>query len=279
MCPNSTPSAHRSNCIVGSKHSNFYILLKAYVITPVPAVRTAIVALLRHILAPGVLFQHDADEIALWLEALPRTRRAAGACAPDGAPLTDEGDGVIAFLDDCVQRCVKTPYKYVEELQAAYAAHRGPSEPEAPVSSIGARPEAFPSPLLATVVEQLGAKLRGKLLTSSDALALFSFTRKLLLRIASKSADLILPKAFAAAVAALEENGTLFPEHPVMKAAIRREVVLLLFSMRQIQSPAGTAVEESTAAVEEFLAQIEQMAKRALSLLRLPVCVLTLVLP
>ncbi|KAI1792498.1 ribosome 60S biogenesis N-terminal-domain-containing protein [Ganoderma leucocontextum] len=241
---------------LGSKHSNFHILLKAYVTTPTPAIRTAIVALLRHILAPGVLFQHDADEIALWLDSLPFTQRAAGAQAPDGAPLTDEGDSVIPFLDDCVQRCVKTPYKYVEEMQAMYASTR-PSGPDVSLS-IGQRPDTFPSPLLAAVVEQLGAKLKGKLLSPSDALALFSFMRKLLLRIVSKSADLALPQAFVAKIAMLVED-QFFPEFSAMKEAIDREVALLVSSMGQLRNPLAAPCQNTSPAVQAFLERVEQL--------------------
>ncbi|TBU65164.1 ribosome 60S biogenesis N-terminal-domain-containing protein [Dichomitus squalens] len=239
----------------GSKHSNFHILLKAYIITPVRVIRTAIVALLRHILAPGVLFQHDADEIALWLDSLPLTRRAAAAQAPDGAPLTDEGDSVLRFLDDCVQRCVKTPYKYVEELQTLYASSRSSS---GEASSIGQRPDAFPSPLLATVVEQLGAKLRGKLLSPSDALALFSFVRKLLLRIVGKTADLALPQAFAAKIAELVEDD-IYLEYPTMKDAIDREVALLVSSMGQLHNPIAAPSQSTSPAVLAFLEQVERL--------------------
>ncbi|KAI0333443.1 hypothetical protein GY45DRAFT_306027 [Cubamyces sp. BRFM 1775] len=240
----------------GSKHSNFYILLKAYVSTPVVAVRTAIVALLRHILSAGVLFQHDADEISLWLESLPLTRRAPDAHAPDGAALTDESDGVIAFLDDCVQRCVKTPYKYVEELQALYASA---STEHDRASSIGERPEAYPSPLLATVLEQLSAKMKGKLLSPSDALALFAFTRKLLLRIASKSIGLALLSACVEKIAGLAEGLGLFSEYPTMAAAIRREVSLLRDQLEQLQDPREPMDLDTTPAVQEFLVRAEAL--------------------
>ncbi|KAL7281927.1 hypothetical protein ACG7TL_003394 [Trametes sanguinea] len=242
----------------GSKHSNFHILLKAYVVTSVPAVRTAIVALLRHILSAGVLFQHDADEISLWLDSLPLTRRAHDARAPDGAPLTDESDGVIAFLDDCVQRCVKTPYKYVEELQAIYnsAVQQG-QDPQGHVSSIGERPEAFPSPLFATLLEQLGAKLRSKLLSPLDALALFAFARKLALRITTKSIDLTLCRAFVDKVGALVESQDLFPEYSTMSTAIKREVMLLRDEMAQLQDPREPMDYDGNDDVREFLARVE----------------------
>ncbi|KAI0666153.1 ribosome 60S biogenesis N-terminal-domain-containing protein [Trametes maxima] len=243
----------------GSKHSNFHILLKAYVITPVPAVRTAIVALLRHILSAGVLFQHDVDEIALWLDPLPLTRRSAGAQAPDGSPLTDEGDGVITFLDDCVQRCVKTPYKYVEELQILRASTHQSLDGE--TSSIGERPEAYPSPLLATVLEQLGAKLQGKHLSPSDALALLAYVRKLTLRIASKSVDLALPTAFAWKIFALVEGQGFFPRYPTIEAAIRREASLFRDQMGQLQNPQEPMDLDTTPAVQEFLSQVESMVE------------------
>ncbi|KAI0640548.1 ribosome 60S biogenesis N-terminal-domain-containing protein [Trametes meyenii] len=241
----------------GSKHSNFHILLKAYAITPVPAVRTAIVALLRHILSAGVLFQHDADEIAIWLDSLPLTRRLPGAQAPDGAPLTNEGDGVITFLDDCVQRCVKTPYKYVEELQTLHASTHQTSDGAA--SSIGERPEAYPSPLLATVLEQFGAKLRGKHLSPSDALALFAYIRKLTLRIASKSVDLALPTAFSEKVFALVDGQGLFLQYPTMEAAIKREVVLFRDELEQLQNPQEPMDQDTTPAVQEFLSRVESL--------------------
>ncbi|KAI0637561.1 ribosome 60S biogenesis N-terminal-domain-containing protein [Trametes polyzona] len=247
----------------GSKHSNFHIMLKAYTITPVQAVRTAIVALLRHILSAGVLFQHDADEIALWLDALPLTRRVAGAQSPDGAPLTDEGDGVISFLDDCVQRCVKTPYKYVEELQAIYSAACQVPEGQGHVSSIGERPEAFPSPLLATVLEQLGAKLRAKLLSASDALALFTFVRRLLLRTAGKSVDLHIQHACAEKLAGFVDGQVTFSEHPTMAAAIRREVSLLRDQLAQLQDPQEPMEQEPSGPVQEFLSQVEKLEEPA----------------
>ncbi|KAH9936862.1 ribosome 60S biogenesis N-terminal-domain-containing protein [Epithele typhae] len=232
----------------GSKHSNFHILLKAYIITPTPAVRAVIVALLRHILAPGVLFQHDPDEIALWLECLPRTRRAPGAQSPDGVPLTDEGDAVIAFLDDCVQRCVKTPYKYVEDLQQAAGA-----------GSIGLRPDAAPSPLLATVVEQLGAKLGVQRLAPADALALFAFARKLLVALASKCADLGVVRAYASRMAGLVEGKGVFAEHPSIQKAVEREAELAGAWPERICCAEESEAAPVSPAVQEFLVRVAEL--------------------
>ncbi|KAI0687369.1 ribosome 60S biogenesis N-terminal-domain-containing protein, partial [Cerioporus squamosus] len=240
----------------GSKHGNFYILLKAYIVTSVPAVRSAIVALLRHILAPGVLFQHDPDEITLWLDALPLTQRSPAAKAPDGTPLTDEGDSVISFLDDCVQRCVKTPYKYVEELQALYST----TTTDGDASAIGARPEAFPSPLLATVIEQLGAKLRGRLLTPSDALALFTFVRKLVVLLVGKTSDLALISALVKRINGLVGDATtLFAERTIVEAALTREVALLASSSEQLLSPIAPKSLSSTPDAEEYVTALQEL--------------------
>ncbi|RDX51579.1 hypothetical protein OH76DRAFT_1554958 [Lentinus brumalis] len=244
----------------GSKHGNFYILLKAYIVTSVPAVRTAIVALLRHILAPGVLFQHDPDEITLWLDSLPLTHRLPDAKAPDGTPLTDEGDSVITFLDDCVQRCVKTPYKYVEELQALYST----TTIDADVSAIGTRPEAFPSPLLATVIEQLGAKLRGRLLTPSDALALVTFVRKLLVLLVGKTSDLALTSALVQKISSLLMNPTmLFSERTTVEAALTREMTILKSSLQQLQNPIKPKDRGGNPHFEEYMIGLQERLETA----------------
>ena len=165
--------------------------------------------------------------------------------------------------------------KYVEELQAIRSTHYQPSfaamdidegESHLSASSIGQRPEAFPSPLLATVIEQLAAKLRAKLLSASDALALFSYVRILLLRIASKSADLALCKAFGDKVFALVEDQTLFHERTSVESAIRREVALLRNSFDQLEAPVPPSSYVADTDVQERLTQIEKLLERELLL-------------
>jgi nucleolar pre-ribosomal-associated protein 1 len=55
-------------------------------------------------------FQEDPHESDLWLKALPAIRLLSDEEVHDGGPLVDEADAVISFFDDCVQRCLKTPY-------------------------------------------------------------------------------------------------------------------------------------------------------------------------
>ncbi|KAJ2932530.1 hypothetical protein H1R20_g4543, partial [Candolleomyces eurysporus] len=100
----------------------------------------------------------------------------------DGTTLTDERLSVVAFLEDCVLRCLKTPYKYIEELERL----AGDAAGEGRDVDSGA---SLPSPLLITLVEQLEAKLISQggssgssavLLTPSDVLAIASYLRALL---------------------------------------------------------------------------------------------------
>ena len=128
--------------------------------------------------------------------------------------------------------------------------------------TIGERPAAFPSPLLATVLEQLGAKLAGKLLSPSDALALFAFVRKLTLRIVSKSIDLNLANAIMEKLASCVQDGELFPQQPSVLIAIQREVSLLENQIAQLRDPREPIDHDSTPAVTQFLTQVEELVQR-----------------
>jgi hypothetical protein len=92
---------------------------------------------------------------------------------------------LLSFLDDSVRRCLKTPYRYIEEVFAL--------SPET-VSTLN--PQNASSPLLMTILEQLHAKLLGQHIATEAALAVVMYVRKLLLGLAGKQPSL----AFVAAV-------------------------------------------------------------------------------
>lgn len=151
-----------------------HALLTLYIASP--SSHSSSRALLTSLLGGSVLFSHDPSEFSLWLSALPTIKRSPGAkgMGSDGEEieLEDEGAAVLAFLDDCISRCLKTPYRYLEDLSS--------------LCEEGTTPTATPSPLLATVLEQLAAKNLG----ASDALALFTFVRKLAFSLVGKSSVL-----------------------------------------------------------------------------------------
>lgn len=139
--------------------------------------REASFALAQELLSRSVLFEHDPREVSIWLDALPcYMSRASNASAPDGTPLTDEFKGVLSFLDDCILRCQKTPYRYLEEVLAMSFG----TDPSARV------PPSAPSPLLATILEQLGTKIAKNLISSSDTLAIITYMRKVLVGLVGK---------------------------------------------------------------------------------------------
>ena len=236
-----------------SSHSNLYILLKAFTVSGVSATRVALTSLLQHILSESIMFQEDPDEPYLWLASLPTMRRAAGAEAPDGAPLTGEGDSVIVFLDDCVQRCLKTPYRYIDELYALTSETKDDHE-------LVERLDTYPSPLLITIFEQLNAKIAAGLLSPSDVLAITSFVRKLVIKLSSKQQNLQFLRAFAEKVDVVLRPDRLFPQYPSISSGIRREMSIVHACLRHLQtSPLSLPTHTNTdGIVHDFLDQIEQ---------------------
>ena len=61
--------------------------MKIYNKSRLPAIRKAVLDLLRHVWKHDFLFQHDIDEVDIWLDSLPTSIREDGASAPDGTPL------------------------------------------------------------------------------------------------------------------------------------------------------------------------------------------------
>ena len=277
-----------------SSHSYFAALLKAYASPSSPtAVRNAISSLSQHVMSQSILFQEDASEPHLWLLALPASRRARGTEAPDGAGLTDEVEGVVAFLDDCVQRCLKTPYRYMEEMDVLVRGNsrqdqESDDDDDDDNDSSTVTPAVIArttlSPLLMTVLEQLEIKVSKRLLSPSDILALATFVRKLGFRLAHKSTDddlEVMKKVWKRVDDTVLPRGRLFDEEfPVMADAVRREVRMLGWcvgvagSMGSLLLPADDMNVEGKVplvlqAVLAFLDAVEEMSLRKCSDLNL----------
>ncbi|KII96154.1 hypothetical protein PLICRDRAFT_151289 [Plicaturopsis crispa FD-325 SS-3] len=244
-----------SSKMASSSHSYLYVLLKAYNVAENSAIRSALTSLLRHVLSESILFQDDPDEVQIWLDSILTIPRVPGTESPDGAPLTDEGDSVVVFLDDCVQRCIKTPYRYLEDIQSL--ARTDASDTDS--NTVRERRNVYPSPLLMTVVEQLNAKAASKLLTPSDVLALASFVRRLVFRLSTKQDGLQFVDAVAKKIDSSLHVDKLFPEHPTVTNAIRREVFILYACLQYPPKSAPSRPSHSDSAVDDFLAAVEQM--------------------
>jgi nucleolar pre-ribosomal-associated protein 1 len=130
------------------------------------------------------MFDHDPAELALWLEMLPRTRRMDVKPSPTTIL---ERLQLLSFLDDCVRRCIKTPYRYLEDV-TAFMNEEGRSKTEA---------REMPSPLLFTLFEQLQAKLAGHHIAASAGQVILDYASLLILAFSRKVSDLEVALALA----------------------------------------------------------------------------------
>lgn len=163
---------------------------------------------------------------------------------------------MIMFLDDCVQRCLKTPHKYIEELYSM----RNTGQSEGSKTDVSL--QGYPSPLLMTMLEQLSAKISRKSLSASDVLALGTYLRKVLYGILTKENDPSFLQVYADRIDSVLAPENLYPEFPTMTAAIRREIGMLQFSLK----PMGTSMVDSVMGeaddVEDFIEMLEQISGR-----------------
>ncbi|KAG0273711.1 hypothetical protein BGZ95_010495 [Linnemannia exigua] len=112
--------------------------------------------LLSKLLGESILFQHDPSEASLWIEAIPTSNYGR-------AQLAGDQNQFLHFFDDCVARCLKTPYKYVDQSSAIMKALQdtsamdvdATSDVRLSLSNSQHQDVAQPfSPLLMTLLEQ-----------------------------------------------------------------------------------------------------------------------------
>ncbi|KAJ1305979.1 hypothetical protein OPQ81_010694 [Rhizoctonia solani] len=122
----------------GSQQTHMYRLLALHLRTPYSQLRAASAALITRLFGTSVLFEHDPKEVIAWIESLPRNKYTSSPDAEDDITI------FLRFFDDVLSRCVKTPYKYLEQGKQLYSSSNDISR--------------MPSPLLMTVLEQLRHK-------------------------------------------------------------------------------------------------------------------------
>ena len=194
--------------------------------SPYGPIRDVSGAVLSHLLSSSVLFEHDATEIGFWLQSLPRLERSSNAEAPDGTKLSNDVDGVVALLEECIQRCLKTPYKYVEEsiavtrLLAESPQDEDSSQPSYSTTSV-------PSPLLFALLEQFKTKISMAIMPSSDALSTITYLRKLTLALTGKQPDLKYARHISASLDQALNLSSQAQVGQLLYAAITRELQVL----------------------------------------------------
>ena len=223
---------------------------------------TVLTKVLQHILGNSIILRPSHDEISIWLSCLPVSfRPEQGSESPDGVPLTDEIDAVVTFLDECVQRCVKTPYRYIDDLRNLGTTIR---QSDMEVDSGMADEDDLPSPLLMTVLEQLKIKVAQQLLAPSDVLAITTFLKKLLFRLsvsAASKSNLLIFGALADKIEDIFSKNT-YPKYPVMSKAIVAQVQSTKDLIWGTSGANGTHDGTPTEAVKLFLRDVQEIAVR-----------------
>lgn len=118
------------------------------------------------------MYDHDPSELSAFLSALPRLPIESGAAG------VIQQVHFLSFIDDCVRRCTKLPYRYIDETIALVPDH----------FLIGEQ-WSLPSPLLMTILEQWVAKVGGQHISSEAAGVGARVIRRLMLLTLGKMRD------------------------------------------------------------------------------------------
>jgi nucleolar pre-ribosomal-associated protein 1 len=167
----------------------------------------------------------------------------------------NEQTAVVNFLEDCVQLCLKTPYHYIEELCV----------PSSEISTakgfqLGGN---TPSPLLATVMEQIPSRIAAGL-CSSDTLSIVSFARRLLVRLSGKMENLVLLSHLSQRLVSLIASEIMEEDRTIIAKTVAQEFTILRNYLGLLCNPdAHIPVPESPfPAVTDFLDRIERTSPR-----------------
>ncbi|KAF9403252.1 hypothetical protein BGX21_005853 [Mortierella sp. AD011] len=108
-----------SNKAQDGSSSHLSKLLSLFLTTAHPQIKVLTRRLISKLLGESILFQHDPSEANLWVEAIPISNYGQPA-------LTTDQTRFLHFLDDCVARCLRTPYKYVDQSSSILKALQEP---------------------------------------------------------------------------------------------------------------------------------------------------------
>jgi nucleolar pre-ribosomal-associated protein 1 len=186
---------------------------------------------------------------------LPIGARPFDPESPGVTILINERAAVVNFLDDCVQLCLKAPYGYIEELS---------NSSSETTTANGYQPGGSTlSPLLATVIEQISSKITTSF-SPSDTLAIVSFARRLIVRLAGKMEGLGLLVRLSEKLLSLPISEILEENH-VVANAVAQEITILKNYLTLLGDPAAPMpVLESppSPAVADFLDRVENSSLR-----------------
>ena len=241
---------------LATSHTHLYHIFLLYLKTPAIVLRQAATSLIKGVLSRSPLFEHDPDEVELWLDSLPRLARSPTAKSPEDVPLTDERISVLTFLDDSIRQCLSTPYLYLEKSLAIFKSLRVSNHDE---NSVSVHNREVPSPLFPTVLERivLKAKEVPPTLSSSDILALVTYMRRLSQSFARKHSDSRISACLIQKVIGVFSEIPYGSMPDSLRAALSRESRLLGAALPEAPSGHHPATDNTAASVDNFLTSLE----------------------
>ncbi|CAD6972911.1 unnamed protein product [Tilletia controversa] len=207
---------------IGSNKTYFTALLSIVLTSPSEAVRQTCQNLLRSAMVGSVLFQHDRREWDVWMAAFPRSDSVPGSgttttalgsspmILDSASSLTPDQGVVLAFLDQCLMRTLRTPYRYIETSRRVLSESTGQGQGQDTGGANGGQQLLAGSPLLHTMVEQFCIRCRKRILDAvpaggagsqaavdSDRLALLTFFVRLVVLLLARGVPLVTLRAIA----------------------------------------------------------------------------------
>ncbi|RIA94625.1 ribosome 60S biogenesis N-terminal-domain-containing protein [Glomus cerebriforme] len=101
----------KSSWTINSEFKHLQPLLKLYLTTTNLQIRLAAQRILEQLLSNSIIFQHDPDEVSIWLDSLPRI-------FPENTnvEIFNGQTAVLQFLDNCFASFLKDPNPYIDNL-------------------------------------------------------------------------------------------------------------------------------------------------------------------
>lgn len=197
-----------------------------------------------------LLFQHDPSEVHVWITSLPTARLETGSQAPDDFSM-EEARGVTMFLEECIHRCFKNPYRYLENLQHLQRTFSTPiAESSTPLRQCDDDySESSISPLSATLIEQYAAKAKIGILSSLDMLSIMMYLRKLFTGLLYKQNQLNLSYALSGELQRITSSVETVADYQHIRNALKTEANILVSCVRLLDGARFTDISKSHSAI------------------------------
>ncbi len=213
------------------------MLLTLFVTTPLNQVKQACEDLLRSILATSSFFEHHPSEVEAWLASLPQSDAQStqseeqverGRVVAPHHPSAEQSL-VISFLDECMLRCAKTPYRYIEaarQFQQEHGNKNSSSGSDRNSTGASSSTDLLSSPWLMAVFEQFTIRVEKGLFVATDGVvdALMAFFVRFLPVLCAYSRQTSAVEAMAIKIADVIEGNPTYSSATFLTTTLLRKL-------------------------------------------------------